>query len=67
MVYSNSENENVPMGGITVAAVVEVTGMYPNDNIAAMFDSDDSTIWHATKLNDPLRSSVKLTFTVSVY
>ena len=63
----DSQTVNVPFGGGTVAALVEVTGLWKpnNSSIAKMFDKDDSTFWHGTKLTNELRSSVKLTFTVS--
>ena len=65
-IYTDSQTVNVPFGRETVAALVEVTGIAATkDGIASMFDTDNSTFWHGTKLDNELRSAVKLTFTVS--
>jgi len=66
VIYTDSiQNVNVTFGGGTIEALVEVTGIFSDNGIAAMFDTDNSTFWHGTKLDKELRSAVKLNFTVS--
>jgi len=64
----SSHSQRIYCNGKQIRSRVEVTGIQRKgrrQGITAMFDGDENTFWHGTRLTPEFRSAVRITFKVS--